>query len=305
MSCKSDMKEVYEPVDIDEYDESATWDCGSDFDKDIYKLNETYFDKDEVVKFNIKYIYFINGNKRPLSKSILKDRIDIVNQYFEDGKIKFVFNGVEYIEGKPESDSTALRAIEAVEYITKQKRKDLRSKYYIEHYDFWNTVYGEENTIIAYIYDNTYSGYSAVAGDIGSTYLAMRAIFINPQFHTFEHELGHCFGLYHTHQKDDSNGLNNITGDMVCDTYTSTDTLMRMVNRDCALDVDCSIPNRFASVLIKNIMSYTKFECRQSFTPMQIMRKRKIIETNADLRKCITDYYKLEQKTWQDLKVVQ
>lgn len=277
-------------------------DCGTEQDYDIYKLNEKYFDKEDIITMKLRVIYFMNGIEKPIDTKTIKRRIELSNQYFANAKLQFQFNGIEYIEGKPEDNELALENIEAIETIMKTRRNDIRNQYFIEHFDFWNTIFGKDGTMTAYVYDNVDSGYAGIAGGIGSTYFAIRSKFINPKYHTWEHELGHDLGLYHTHEPDPTNGLNSETGDMVCDTYASVDTLINNINEDCEFTGQSDIPNEHIEILIKNIMSYTRHECRANFTPVQNMRKRKIIETNADLRRTIVGYDDLTKRIWKNLK---
>ncbi len=278
--------------------------CGNNEDDNIYQLNENYFSKDSFITLKLKVVYFTNGISKPLSVQFLKNRIELSNSFFLEAKIKFKFVGVVYVKDRPEQDSSAITAIQAMETLNKESRKDLREKYYIEHYEFWNSVYAEKGVITAYIYDNVDTGYTGVAGGIGSTYFAISAPFTSPEFHTWEHELGHDLGLYHTHQYDPTDGLNNVYGDMICDTYKSIDTLSNVLDDSCRLRGTCPIPNEYLETLVTNIMSYTKFKCRANFTPVQNLRKRKTIETSADLRSTIDGFDKLMSKTWKNLEKV-
>ena len=285
-------------------EEQIALNCGNEDDYDPYGLSEKFFNNGDIITLSLSVVYFTNGVENPIDSNTLVNRITMANKYFVDAKIDFKIKNVQYVRTKPEQNFNAMKTIQAVETISGKHRDDIRNAYYLEHFELWNSVYGKENTITMYLYDNVNSSFAGVAGGIGSTYFAMRVDFLAPNYHTLEHELGHCLGLYHTHEKDVTNGLNNETGDMVCDTYTSVDTLVYGVNNRCQYVYDIEIPNEHLAVLINNIMSYTKHECRASFTKVQNMRKRKIIESNADLRKAIVGYDTLKTKLWENLQYI-
>ncbi len=301
----SDRSTEFPINNSDLYVDKSEFYCGTDGDDDIYALNETYFNEDQTINMKLKVIYFTNGNESPLSEKAIQDRIAISNVYYKEAKIQFKYNGTEYITGNPEDNPKAIESIKAMELMSKERRQDLRRNYYIEHFDFWHIVFGQDNTMIAYIYDNLPSGYAGVAGGIGATYFAIRTQYMAPIFHTWEHELGHDLGLYHTHQADPSNGLNSDSGDMVCDTYKSVDTLFSFVTDNCKATDNCPIPTPYIEDLIINIMSYTDYVCRAEFTSEQNKRKRKIIETTTDLRNCIDGFKTLTRKKWTDLEIVE
>lgn len=102
--------------------------------------------------------------------------------------------------------------------------------------------------------------------------------------HVISHEAGHCFNLYHTHEKE-INGLENSTnctvaGDLVCDTPPDPD-LRNRVNDKCEYEtpkVGYDNPD------IKNIMSYTNEKCQKHFTNGQMIRMRDAILQNQILR---------------------
>ena len=92
---------------------------------------------------------------------------------------------------------------------------------------------------------------------------------------TFAHELGHFFGLPHTHTKGDElvDGSNcTSAGDGFCDTPADPN-LNNKVNEDCEYFGTNRDANGAAyTPLTNNMMAYTKFECRTSFTREQRLR---------------------------------
>jgi hypothetical protein len=97
---------------------------------------------------------------------------------------------------------------------------------------------------------------------------------------TLPHEMGHYFGLYHTHEDKFGvelvNGSNCVSaGDLICDTPADPGLKFSNVNEDCEyiglfLDPVKAIYNP----PVDNIMSYSRKGCRASFTPMQADKMR-------------------------------
>lgn len=97
---------------------------------------------------------------------------------------------------------------------------------------------------------------------------------------TFPHEIGHYFSLYHTHGKTNNgttdelvNGSNCATaGDDLCDTAADPN-LSGNVNAQCQYtgdDVDAN--NQVYNPNPKNLMSYSRKECRDEFSSEQASR---------------------------------
>ena len=101
---------------------------------------------------------------------------------------------------------------------------------------------------------------------------------------TLSHELGHFFGLHHTHgddhtfEKELASGANCAwAGDSICDTPADRPNLLK--NRVDAIGADCSCKYTGKEVdenydllqpLADNIMSYTPDKCRRKFTAGQL-----------------------------------
>lgn len=104
---------------------------------------------------------------------------------------------------------------------------------------------------------------------------------------TVPHEVGHFFDLFHTHEtffgEECVDGSNCATaGDLLCDTPADPE-LSGKVNGDCEYtgsDQD-SCNNDPYSPLPRNLMSYSRKECRNAFTSQQLDRAR---ATNINLR---------------------
>lgn len=96
---------------------------------------------------------------------------------------------------------------------------------------------------------------------------------------TFAHEIGHWFYLLHTHStsngKELVNGSNcETSGDLVCDTPADP-KLSRQVNSSCNYAPASTSPDANGHRYrpdTRNIMSYSRADCRNVFTPGQIYR---------------------------------
>ena len=123
---------------------------------------------------------------------------------------------------------------------------------------------------------------NGLAYDIPSYKLSVSRGAINNR--SLGHELGHCFGLYHTFETafglecpDGSNCTE--AGDYICDTratpaddkYMSDNT-----NTSCVYTgnktIDCNGANRAYNPEINNYMSYGRRACRLLFSPNQVSR---------------------------------
>jgi len=99
---------------------------------------------------------------------------------------------------------------------------------------------------------------------------------------TFPHEIGHYFDLYHTHQPNTpnpecANGSNCATaGDLVCDTPGDPTLSTSNVSAACVYTgtsrdgAFCG--NNLFAPNVRNLMSYSRKECRDHFTPGQNAR---------------------------------
>ena len=119
------------------------------------------------------------------------------------------------------------------------------------------------------------------------------------------HELGHCFGLLHTHksigeehviredENDDSCEVNCYdAGDFLCDTEASNSIKDDVIfdGLDCSYDlVENDECGYIYTPQIDNFMSYTHFECAGSFTPEQVDKMFNTIENNSIISQVIVN----------------
>jgi hypothetical protein len=123
-----------------------------------------------------------------------------------------------------------------------------------------------EDVINVYCYPNSFTSW-AYFPFMSEDWIVMRNSHIENRS-TFSHELGHYFGLYHTHETyfcvEAINGSNcSNCGDQICDTPADPN-LSGKVNSSCAYTGD----SRY-SPMVNNLMSYAPKVCRTTFTTQQ------------------------------------
>jgi hypothetical protein len=154
---------------------------------------------------------------------------------------------------------------------------------------------------------NALPGYNGNAYDIPNYngYISMNANAIEStsNISTMGHEVGHVFGLYHTHSKGPNNTKENVTrisgascrncataGDLLCDTpadpnqdvdlnvqdYLSDNTNASCVYSGTRQD-NCSTPVTYVPS-VRNMMAYGRRACRNQFTSGQGTRMRVFLD---------------------------
>jgi len=275
------------------------FECGTEQDQ-IYALTHEYFNKGEIVNINTRIV--LMGVDIP--DSVLYKRIDITNIFFEAVKVNFEVTNIQRYH-HPLEDINSLEAIKTLEDIYKEEEYSLRQGYSIRDYRVWNKVYKKRNFINIFVFPDLLRGVVGLAESIPATSCALqKSFFLNVDVYTLEHELGHCFGLHHTHVPDETDGLNNFTGDKVRDTHRSTYNLFEYVDENCNVKGFIDIPEREMEVLTRNIMSYTRKNCRCEFTDVQIMRMLNTLEVNTELRSTILTSVRKEKQKWDVLETI-
>lgn len=276
--------------------------CPTDLRYDVYKLQERYFKDTQNLVIKTVIHYFPNSKESKVQDYTFKNRIDLMNKFFEGSGagISFKLDTVIVHTGVPTDDPRLYKSITNFEAFLGKNRKDLREKYYGNHVDFHNNVFAVDKALNIYVYNDD-TEFSGRAGDIESTYFSVSLKYMHPELYTFEHEVGHCYGLYHTHSLDNTGERHSTDGgDFICET-SITFPLGTIVSDSCELienwQDNLKLPpysNPLSSwdgitegeveMLINNVMSYTRHHCRQEFSNEQVKRMRKILENNKDLR---------------------
>ncbi|MEO9485063.1 MAG: T9SS type A sorting domain-containing protein [Ekhidna sp.] len=144
-----------------------------------------------------------------------------------------------------------------------------------------------ENTINVYFFNSALSGENSVCGYARFPQSGIdRIVMVNScttNGSTFPHELGHYFALYHTHGKTNNGttdelvtrdgGANCATaGDDLCDTAADP-RLSGLVSTSCTYTGDAKDANgETFRPNPRNLMSYSRKECRDQFTQGQADR---------------------------------
>lgn len=188
--------------------------------------------------------------------------------------------------------------------------------------------------VLTFFFGTKTQGALSYAGGIPSNYFVIRGQFApytgipHGLTSTVSHEMGHCLGLYHTHEsvfcRELVNGSNCTTcGDLVCDTeadhsqtvsaifikenceynwdsiyhYHITDTNPNSLwgNRLFDANGDTLNPNK------SNFMSYTWIQCLQEFSQGQTERMKYFIYNEPILTNCTTSINNISQLSSLDL----
>lgn len=165
---------------------------------------------------------------------------------------------------------------------------------YIDDNKFYNLTKFDEARLITYDIENTINIYfvnqisSAKEGRIcGYTYYPTKNldnVFMAnacvPQGTTLIHELGHFFGLYHTHEvqfgSELVSGANcSEAGDLICDTPADPGLSAALISDACEFTgFVTDVFNTAYTPPVRNYMSYSRQRCRNSFTAKQLYKMR-------------------------------
>lgn len=230
--------------------------------------------KEELVA-NVKFVVFVDSLNEYVDEEIFENAIKSLNADYSVTRKKGLNLSFEFLE------------IEKI--VSPENKKDFPS--FLKHATKHNTdsLIGGKLPIVVYVY-GTYQPYligkrariKGEAADIPSRTLAIRIDFINSS--SFTHEMGHCLGLLHIHQPDNTDGYNTTNGDLVCDTRSGN--LQDYVNGDCNYVGPEILPPDSPRKYECNFMSYISPECRTCLTDGQIARMYSMIQNNTTLRKC-------------------
>ncbi len=122
---------------------------------------------------------------------------------------------------------------------------------------------------------------------------------------TLAHELGHLFSLLHTHSTSHGvelvNGSNcTSSGDLFCDTPADPRLSSDIVNSSCVYTGTILDPNEMPyDPDTGNLMSYSRKNCRDHFSPEQLLQIEMYHFLNSDLLECQQDSASsVEELTW-------
>lgn len=279
--------------------ESTFLECGTEQDK-IYDLSYEFFEKDDSLFFNTRII--LAGVE--LSEESINQRIKLLNIFFKETKINLLVKEVIKLPFIPLDDEKSKEAITIIESYFKRPQTSLRESYHIRDYKNWSQVHKDVNFINIFIFEDAKGYAPGMAESIPSNSIAIqKSFFLNPLYYTLEHEIAHAIGgLYHTHENDHTDGLNNVYGDKVRDTYKSVPDLYLYVDGSCNFTHINNIPLEHTQTLVTNVMSYTLYECRNGFTPVQIMRILNTIEISSEIRRALIKKENKKVETWNLLE---
>ena len=104
---------------------------------------------------------------------------------------------------------------------------------------------------------------------------------------TLIHEIGHILGLKHIFEKDDSDGLNSIYGDQICDTPSYN--IMDHSTHNCRYVGKPHYSEEELKIIIPNYLNYNyqTVDCRDTFTDIQKLVIRWHIENFPQLQYCL------------------
>lgn len=268
---------------------------------DVITADISGFDvnSEEVIHVPIQFHVFNDeNNQQTLNTSEIDLIITRINQSYFNTKISFYrCNDPSYIDYSPNYYNMDFSQNEEVE------------NRMIEAYNIDNVinvyVVGSITTSSSLVI-NGYAEFPKINGNLNYVFIDKDFMI---DFKTLEHELGHLFGLLHTHENwgntellvESINGSNaSCAGDFISDTPASPrlayfgDDGERI---DDYIDDNCEFvekPNENYTrndmqIIVSNFMSYTKtkFECRTSFTPEQehrlayVARKKRALLING------------------------
>lgn len=163
-------------------------------------------------------------------------------------------------------------------------------------------TYGVENVINIYFADkvidsasnNRLCGYAQFPGGSNPNESIVMDNGCTMNGSTLSHEIGHTFGLFHTHGNGGGltdelvNGSNcGISGDFICDTPADPRLSTSNVNDFCEyIGTTVDANNDLFAPDASNIMSYSRKECRTQFSEQQYARVNAIFQTSRSNLNC-------------------
>lgn len=241
-------------------------DCSVDYP---YSLNELYFGQSQSLVFRVRFVFFTDGQAPVDYRAAAANAIARLNIDYEPVGISFTADNVIEIQ-----DPEAYRGM--------------------GHYHRYIFKYYMPSYLNVFVFPNSMEPrISGAAVGIPGTSMAIKSFFLDKS--TISHEFGHMFGLYHTHERDTSKIKNSYkTGDYICDTPNADKFadagnigLMGEVDDNCIITASIGLSADEEGLLVENIMSYSRLNCRCCFTQDQIDRIKWTIENSHDLRQSL------------------
>jgi len=209
-----------------------------------------------------------------ISEAVIEDAFSIANDYYSHANIEFYFCGdFNYIDDDFVYDWLKVNDSELV---------DIDVENIINIY-FVNSVTSTSGDLICGYAKFPSAGIDHIVMENGCT----------SNGSTLSHELGHYFGVWHTHETfvgdelvDGSNCLN--AGDLLCDTPADPKLGSSNVNSNCCYsDPNTTDANGdFYTPDVGNIMSYSRKECRDHFSNDQYALIAYTLEHERDYLEC-------------------
>jgi len=252
---------------IKKFFSSATNEQKEEWLKSSNPQNIKFFDesrKSQSINIPIHaYIIRKSNGKGGSTENEMMRGLDLLNEDFSSTPYQFYYHDIEYI------DSDQFFVISSV----------------TESNTLYN-IYNNPNALNMYVAGyllEGFNGFARLPWSPNSNAFFFTHHAINTVI--YAHEVGHYFGLLHTHTSTQGaelvNGTNCSTaGDFVCD--TPADPLITVVNVD-SMCVYTGTATDFNGDLYvpepRNIMSYARMECRDLFTAEQIQRMNYFYDT--------------------------
>ena len=216
----------------------------------------------DLVQIKLTPLKIHNITDGDLSENEINDAIDIMNQKFAPSGIEFyICGGINVING---SEYT---------YFSRSEESALRQEHYVDgiiNVFVANTVISSSGSSLC--------GYAYYPNNNPFTILK-RTCFTNGS--TLAHEMGHVYALPHTHGYSNSVRTNELvdgsnctsSGDYICDTPADPKLGYGNVNSSCSyVGTLRDANNDLYEPDANNLMSYSRKECRDGFTTLQLER---------------------------------
>lgn len=209
-----------------------------------------------------------DGSNQSVADDTIMMRIGNMSNYYSSHDICFVLGGIEHVKSSDlnvqafDSEEDELEPYLRDGFITVFVHRSLRD----ENLKYWG----------------------GWAYDIPNTYLSVDGDRIANLPDLLAHEMGHCFGLYHTFET--AHGTESVArngscrdcdteGDLLCDTQADMDTDEMFINPSTCeytghFTDECNVIYKMAPT---NIMTYGRASCRDHFTTAQGGRCRDFI----------------------------